>query len=578
MDVFKGIPRLSARLLTGLRLSPAREIFILLLILLTFAGLAWNSLKQKSVTVDEFAHLPAGLSILRTGDFRMYPHASPLIQLLTALPLLRSHAVLPLKIGWQSRNQLVLGYEFMYANAKTYPALFLRARAVSVVLGALLIVLIWWWARALYGPASGLAAATLAAFNPTLMAHAELVTTDVGGSLALFAAVMAGWAFCRRPSWPRALLAGLVMGLALLSRLTALLLLPLWPVLVLGSRPAGETRLGWRRSAGAAAVVCFVAWITLCSGYLWRGVGTPLGEQVFESELFARVGSLWPARLPIGLPSDYLRGLDLLNKYNEETYPSYYLGRISNEPWPYYYLFALAVKTPLAALLLLVLGIGSLGRRAGAFRQEELFLVLPPLFLIAFVSWYSNMDIGLRYILPAFPFLFVLASRPWAGLFHPPVWARAGLVLLLLSNLTSNLLVYPDYLAYFNCAAGGPDRGYRLLADSNLDWGQDLIGLKQYMEKNHLNQICLAYFGRVDPRLYGIHYQFPSDPTQCEFLAVSVNFVLGLSYRVIVDSHLRWTEDNEFSWLQQEKPIATIGHSIWVFQGQKPRSGPPPPV
>jgi len=184
-------------------LTPTREALWLGLILLAFFTLGWMSLIQKSVTVDEFAHLPAGLSYWRTRDFRIYPHGSPLIQMLAAAPIAASRVPLPLELGWKNRDQWQFGYEFMYANADSYQEIFVRARAMILALGALLVGLIWWWARALDGPKSALAAASLAAFNPTLMAHSELVTTDVGVSLTMLAAVVALWAFCRRPSAAR---------------------------------------------------------------------------------------------------------------------------------------------------------------------------------------------------------------------------------------------------------------------------------------------------------------------------------------------------------------------------------------
>ena len=546
------------------------ELILLGIILAGFLVLAWLSLVQKSVTVDEFAHLPAGLSYWRTRDFRIYPHGSPLIQMLAAAPIAASRAALPLELGWKNRDQWQLGYEFMYANADSYQTIFVRARAVVVVLGALLVALIWWWARALYGPKSGLAAASLAAFNPTLMAHSELVTTDVGVSLTMLAAVVSLWACCRRPSPARMAGAGVCLGLALLSKFTALLLLPLFPILTGAYLLAGGTGRSWRRAGAGLAVIFVVGWLTLCSGYLWQGFGTPVRDYTFQSRLFQRAAALLPAGLPVPLPRDCVQGLDVINTHNQQKYDGYLFGRLSTESRPYYYLVALAVKTPLAALVLLGLGAASLGWARKRSLKDDLFVWAPPLLFIAFISFWSNLNIGLRYLLPAFPYLFILAARPWSLRCFARRAARAGLYLLLAGNLAANLLSFPDYLAYFNLAAGGPDRGYRVLINSDLDWGQDLIGLQRYLEEQGISRICLAYFGRVDPNLYGIQYTVPLPGRRCELVAASLSLLWGPAYLLQDETRPVVTRPGQFAWLREQEPIARIGHSIWIFRPAQP--------
>lgn len=544
------------------------------LILLAFTALCGMSLVQKSVTVDEFAHLPAGLSYWRTGDFRIYAHGSPLIHLLAAVPLLASDAALPLEVGWKNRHQWQFGLEFMAANAAHYQSLFLRARAVIVALGALLVVLVWWWARALYGAEAGLAAAALATFNPNLMAHSRLVTNDVGVTLFFLAAVAVFWRFCRRPTWPRLLAAGLVLGLALLSKFTALLLLPLLPALGLADRGLGGTGLSGRRLGLTLPLLFIVAWVTLCSGYLWQGFGTRLGDYSFQSALFQKTASLLPSSLRVPLPFDCVQGLDFLSYSNQNLYPSYLLGKTGPAAW-YYFPVALIVKTPLSALFLIALGIGSVLLRRRFALRDEIFLLLPPFFLLAFISFYSKMDLGIRYILPAFPFLFILAARPFSRIGQARRFFQAGLLLLLAGNVASNLWIFPDYLAYFNCAAGGPSRGYRVLIDSNLDWGQDLIGLKRYLDEKGVDQVCLAYFGRVDPGIYGIDYTLPQPGKKCELIAISVNLLMGMQEMLMDGARPVWTKPGQFDWLKTQTPVTTIGHSIWIFKPEP--AGPPPP-
>ena len=548
-------------------LTPEREFFCLSAMILGFGVLAWTSLKQKSVTFDEFVHLPAGLSYLRTGVFRIEPFNSPLIRMLAALPWEWSDVKLPLREGWKQANPWVMGYDFMYANADSYQQIYLRSRAVMVGLAALLLVLVWVWTRRLFGPRSALAAVLLTAFDPNFMAHAQLVTADVGGSLFFFGDVLAGWSFCRRPSWPRAGLVGAVLGLAILAKFTAVLLLPLLPLLAVSYRLTGGKNLSWRRMGLGLGLAFCVAWITICSCYGWKGFGAPVHHYTWQSRSLQRVAELLPPGLPLPLPAACLRGLDLVRAYQEESVQGYFLGEITNQTQPLYYLVALAVKTPLATLAMLLLGLLALGRAKKTDWPDLLFLSLPPVLVILYLSLFSDRNLGVRATLPALPFLAMIGSRLLAPAGLPlRRWVRGGLALLLAGTVASNLLIYPDYLAYFNCAAGGPSRGYRLLADSNLDWGQDLLGLKRYLDANGIDRICLAYFGRVDPAIYGIQYNFPRDFQQCDTLAVSVQLLLGFSYSLMDGKQLTENEPWQFNWLLQEKPLTTIGYSIWIFK------------
>lgn len=484
--------------------------------------------------------------------------------MLAALPLMGSGASLPLGQGWEEASQWREGYEFMYANAYRYQALFTRARLVIVALGALLVVLAWRWARLLYGWEAGLAAAMLTAFSPNLMAHDRLATTDIGATLFFAAAIYFFWQLLQKPSARRGVLAGTVLGLALLTKFTCLLLCPLLIVLAISYRLLGGS-LPWRKTAIAASLLVLASWLTLNSGYLWRGTGEPLKGYSFESGMMKKVGRALPAALPVLLPHEFVRGLDLQAFENEQHYTKYLFGKTSEQGWTYYLLVAMAVKMTDAAILLITVGVFSFFLRRERRMRDEIFIIVPPIIIILVISLGSQVSSTLRYVLPAFPFLFIAASR----LFQPGLLPRPVKIFilapLLALHLVSNLLIYPDYLAYFNFASGGPDNGANLLVDSNIDWGQDLIGLKKYMEEKRIDHICLAYFGRVDPAIYGIDYEFPRGPGQCRTVAISVTLLKGVPSIVKDGNDLYWSRPGQFDWLKDMKPAAVIGYSIWII-------------
>ena len=541
------------------------ELLALFLILAAFAGLGFNASRQESVTVDEFAHLPAGISFLRTGDFRLYSQSPPLLRMLAALPLAWDREVrLPLANGWQHGNHWEEGYEFMYANSASYPSIFTRARLMTVLLGMVLVGLVWWWARTLYGPASGLFAAALAAFCPNLMAHSGLVTTDLGAALALVAVIYGFWKFCQKPSAMGGMVCGLLLGMALLCKFTSLMLVPMLMILGLCYRLLGGSALQLKKAGPGILLMVLISWLAVNTGYLWKGVGMPLGAYAFESQAMKDFSERLPARTPVILPFYFVKGFDLQTFENESKYPAYFLGKISRQGWRSYYLVAMAVKMTLWSLLLILAATVSLAWRKNSWK-DELFLLLPPLGIILGISLFTNINLGFRYILPAIPFLYIFSARLVSPFLNLKRWLKTASWLLLIAHLLSNLLIYPDYLAYFNLAAGGPKNGGKILVDSNLDWGQGLIGLKKYMDRNRMDKICLAYFGRVDPAVYQIKYQLPYADTQCDSLAVSASFLAGLPFMINDHGKIFWTQPEQFGWLDGQKPAAAIGYSILVF-------------
>ncbi len=559
------------------RNSPPRptrlELAALIFLLALYFFLAVSSLAGKSVTIDEFAHLPAGASYLKTGDFRLYPHNPPLMRAICALPLMVGEVKVPLRSGWREGNHWLMGYEFMADNQGLYQEIFVKARLMTVLFGAALALLAWWWARGLYGAAAGLTAALLTALCPTMMAHARLVTTDVGEAFFLSLAVFLFWRFCRNVTWPRALAAGTALGLALLVKFTSIILLGLLPALSITDYLMGSPKPPFKKALPKIAAFLAAAFITLNSGYLWHGFGTAMGDYQFKSAFMTGIAALLPDRLPLPASYDYVRGFDLQSQENEGNYPVYLLGEVSRQERVYYYPLAMAVKMTAPSILLLLFSIATFFSKKLRPAPDEIFIIAPPLVLVAGITFFTHINIGVRYVMPAFPFLFILCSRTLWAISPPRKAARAAVAALVVCHGASNLLAYPHYIPYFNLFAGGSANGYKILADSNLDWGQDLIGLKKYMEDEGVDEICLAYFGRVHPAVYGIQHRLPREDGNCDVVAVSASLLLGLPYFVSDKEEIYWSDASSYSNYLRDNPDRVIGHSIWVFKA-KDRGGP----
>ncbi len=240
---------------------------------------------------------------------------------------------------------------------------------------------------------------------------------------------------------------------------------------------------------------------------------------------------------------------------------------MSEAPW-YYEAASLFLKTPLPLWILLALAVALAFRRNGprAALREEAAVWLPPLVLLLVFSFGGRLHIGVRYLLPVLPFLFVGISRVFAGLRIPPVDARSALVAASTLGLAvSAALAQPEPLSYFNVLAGGARGGERWLIDSNLDWGQDLYRVRPYMEAHGIPRIGLLYFGHVDPGLYGIEYQLPTAGRRPGTYVVSVNFLHGYPY--VAPDHGRTVRvpPGALSWLASEEPADTLGASLKVY-------------
>lgn len=609
----------------------------LALLLALHAFLALTSLRRNSVTLDEFSHLPAGLTYWQKGTFVLFRHNPPLIKMLASLPVLLSRPSVDYGGSWAGAREggyhpghVDFGTEFMRSNADRYFALFNRARAVIVLLSVLGGLLVFLWARDLWGGGGGLLAAALWCLDPTVLAHAGVVTMDVGAAVAIFGATYAFWRYLRAPSWKRAALAGVALGLAQLTKFIALSLFALWPLLAVahrlarrgddrGGRPAGEAAAGsGRLLAAQALLIPALGLLLINAGYGFEGTGRPLGGFPFLSqELTApRTGGVapfhpkgiyrrvyearqnrfengWLGRLPVPVPAPYLLGLDELqfesNMGQGRGFTVYLRGEMRRSGWWNYFLYALGLKEPLGTLLLVLAAFAFAAVLPACRAQlaDEIAWALPAAAILAGMSLMTGINLGVRYLIPLFPFLFMGASRLarlFAGRERSALLATCLLSVALFWNLVETLVTWPHYLSYFNEAAGGPAGGHAYLIDSNLDWGQDLLELRRFLDSHPQPEPpALAYFGPVDPAVAGIRFRLPPrdprvvpaerrharelDGLRPGIYAVSVNFVKGLGHLVATgDGRAVPAPIDAFGYFRAVRPVARAGHSIWIYR------------
>jgi hypothetical protein len=555
-----------------------REVAFVAAALVLYVGLAAATARRLAATYDEGSHLPAGYTYLALGDYRLNPEHPPLVKLLAAAPLrLLPVAVDTDDVAWRARRQWEFGRRFLYRWNDADRLLF-YGRLPIVGLGALLALAVYGWARRWEGRLAAAVALFLCVLSPEMLAHGSLVTTDMAIALFTFLAV-AALARMRDAITPaRALAFTFAVALAFAAKYSALLFVPI--LLALGAVIA-------RRRGAALAGVGLLAIVTtyavLWAAYGFRYYASPDHEpplpwaNVQPASALVRVPA-WVALSHHLLPEALVLGPLRALKAAAER-PSFLFGHLSTGVW-YYFPATFAMKTPIPLLLLLAAAV-VLALRTRSDWVPKAFLWLPPVAYLA-LAMMGRLNIGHRHLLPIYPYLFILAGRAAArGLRSGPVAWRVGTAALLLWYAAGTLRMHPDYLSYFNEAAGGPGNGYRLLSDSNVDWGQDLKDLKAWMDREGIADIKLAYFGSADPDYYGIHGERLPGELRPPRLAARIHAgdVVAISATNLAGVYLADDARRLMQRLAAEPPIARIGYSIFVYRAREeygvPDAGPP---
>ena len=627
------------------------KILVAILLIGQWATAQW-SLRHECPTIDEVLHLPAGISYWQTGRYRLYHHNPPLVKLLAAWPVLsRVTTQEQLKL-YESKywtddppNKAGFGHDFAQLLAADFFELFTVSRSVIptfLMIGGLVV---FFWSRSTYGDLGGLLSLTLWCFCPNLLAHGRLITTDVASAAIGTGATYLFLLYCRKPSNRSAAIAGLALGIALLTKFSLLVLVILWPVIwglqVVLTIDRIHRKPHIRKCLPHVGLVTLFSLLVVNLGYGFEGTGRQLGQFEFYSRSLTRelpsnrprfhqtgntmldmlgshrinrfrnnlLGSI-PCPLPAefmlgfddqkidaeGIPTKYLRPNDKTVGENDTAgYPVYLNGVVRSSGWWYYYPYAVLIKTPPGILLLLALSVLALffSRRSRPEWFEELATLVVPVSMILAMTFLTDINIGLRYILPALPYLYIGCGRvmPWLA-----TWTlqqrRCGYVLVALSLLAAGFSlasVAPHVLAYFNRMGGGPNHGDSHLIDSNLDWGQDLTNLQEWLSINAPGEsVGIAYFGQINPDIFRLRnkpidwYLPPSRPGTMPVLpqgrasgtvkpglyAVSASLAHGLPWRVYDAS--RWApfqaDQSAFDYFLKAEPIAKIGWSIFVYR------------
>ena len=491
------------------RPRPAVEaalVAVLLALLLAQLGYgAWSD----GVTYDEREYLSRGYRHLVLGDQRLGAEHPPLANVLAAAPML----ALPVQARPLRPDELVHWWDwsrdFLFVDNAGLP-LVAWARATVVAQSLALALLVWAWSRALFGPWAAGFALALWTFHPSLLAHGHLATTDLPGTATTVLSSWALWRWSQRPAWSRAALFGLAFGLAAATRLTIFLLVPVFLVLALLPLEPGSGPRRPRQLATLAAWSAGLAWLVVWAAYgfhfrPWPGESPgPVVPAEWLTALDGLAGRLLATlrswRL---LPAGYVTALEAHVVKVVVGNEGYLLGRLGTSGWPHYYVVALLAKSTPGFLLLAALGLARALQALGATARLLAHFWLPAAAFLVSASL-SKVQVGERYVLPVHVYLVLLAAGALRFLLERAGGPAVLAVALGLHAGSGLLAARHGYLAYFSPLVGGLDSAHLVLADSNLDWGQDLPRLAAWMRRHGVARVGLSYFGADLPSRYGI--------------------------------------------------------------------------
>ncbi len=585
-----------------------RTHFLAVILMLLAGLLAVGSMWKDSAIRDEMPHIVAGYSYLTMHDYRVNPEHPPLIKETAAFPLLFQDVYFPAEDpAWKDNvnDQWDLGGKFLYKYGNNADQMLFWGRIPMVLIFLLGGWFLYRWTERITSKRElALVALVLYLFSPNLMAHGRFITTDMGATVFALFALYAYYLYLERPSLLKFIWTGIVFGLAQLAKFNLFLLIPTFLVVAffygLGSHQKNKLKMTLRKislEVGKAIGMMIIGYILVGLWYIPHIWNMPVEVQhrlIDDSITDKDLGHLGFNSLLNGMTditvlrpyAQYLLGFLMVTAHATGGHMTYFFGQLGTH-WPDYFVFAYLLKEPIAAqiifyasvLLLLLLASQKIiesqkekRKEKKLWLQENAALLGYAFFagLIFFMASINKLQLGIRYILPMFPFLYmfsaimlgklseILDKKKKIGLY----WTNVGLlVALLLWYVGVNITTFPSYLPYFNEFIGGSKEGWKYMVDSNVDWGQDLIRVKDFMDQNNIAKIKIDYFGGGDLDYYlGDRYEGwgYDKPPSTGWFAISASAIQWNTLNPLSRGNYHWLTDNY-------QPVEIIGNSILIY-------------
>ena len=532
------------------------------------------AISKTSITSDEVIHIPAGFYALTAGEYRMNAEHPPLAKMWSAVPLLffLPHDDGPSEVSgnFSERGAAFYGH-FWKLHQSIFFKIWFWSRAAMVVFTIGLGVVVFWTTRQWFGPLPAAFSTLIYAFEPNVLGHGRLVHTDIAAAFVYLVFFVLLYRYKSTPTLVRAGVLALITGLAVVTKFSMVVLLPILGALFLirlwqSRKHSTELRRTVGHSLLGGAVIVFI----IQASYGFRN--PPLGPDAMWIQGVAQHPSLVLRTIEVlspVFPRDFLFGIYVVTMHNSGGHSSSLLGQYDHRGWWYYFPVAFALKAPVVFVVFAVAGIiWSLWR----ITHKEYVFLLPwiPLALYALLAMSSGINIGVRHFLPAFPFLIMLT-----GVLLARIYERAGKSGRLMAGGVIGILaleaflVFPYYISYVN-QFKGQNPGWRYLSDSNVEWGDAVPELVEYLKTRNANRVSGALLGgNMTLHFYGIEFMYMYGPApKTRYVALGASFLNGSTVEYGDATSGRGTEServNFFRSYRDRTPVTVLGNSIYIF-------------
>lgn len=563
--------------------------------------MAMENIASNPVLIDEYAHIPAGVSHWQLGRHNLYRENPPLVRMISSFPVWISHPKTDYSRSATSyRSEWAVGEDFIKANGSRYPLLVAKARSVVILMGVICGLIIFIWTNETQSTSAAVVAASIWLLDPSVIANSSIATIDIGAALFGFAASYSFWKFLQNPGRSQTIAAGIALGCAQACKFSMLILYPAWILISLMSffLKNDEKMISSEKSIlkfKNLLIIVGISLITLNFIYGFDRFGKPIGYFTFKSRLLTgiptesadrpahgnRLRGTWIETIPVPLPEDYVKGFDS-QKWDEE-FGFYRIvhGRLIHRGEWYCPIVTLIYKLPLGTLALLAASILywiSMSRR---IRLIESLSAVTALSVLALLGTQTGLNWAIRYALPAFPFIAL-----GIGSFVDKVWKYRLMKIFIGScivwNLSILLGVQPHFQSYGNPIVGGSEGARNELCGSNLDWGQDLFRLKQWQIDHPNDDLAVLYYGAISPSTISIETKplpdrfLKIDESSVSdidstflgkpfYLAISATLLQGIPADIRFESGLPAHVFIKSKYLTFENSVERIGDTIYLF-------------
>ena len=577
-----------------------KKINILAFALLAlFGALAVTSMWDDTANYDERIHLPAGYSYVTQQDMRLNPEHPPLVKDLSGLPLLLMNINFPYQSwGWDTaltvdssrtpvwQTDVGFGNDLLYYSGNDAQNMMRYGRIPIILIGILLGFYVFKFVREQWGDLTGIIALAFYSFSPTFLAHTRLVTTDVAAAAAFFISFYYFHKWFKTPTKRNLIIFGIVLGVSFLAKFSTFLLIPIFGLIIMGwifLQARGRKISTAKKYISGFFLVLVIAYLVVGAVYAYHIWNYPAQKQIMDTTFILSTFKFKPlVDVSVWISSqsylralgEYFLGFLMVLQRSGGGNTTYYLGEVSADGSRSYFPMMYLLKEPLAYILLtlfaLFLALKKIIRQKISIEFFKNNFTEFGMLLVLAVYWFfsitSNLNIGVRHILPTIPFIYVLTASQISNWIKNSVKKSLLVLALFIWASVSVVSVWPSFLAYYNEISGGANRGYMFAVDSNLDWGQDVLRLSQYLEKNNIEEIKLDYFSGAPAEYYiktARIIPFNREIPQKGWLAVSASVLQGACKGDKIPCSYN---ERSYTWLDQYKPVTKIGYSIFVYK------------